>query len=164
MTLRPTLSFLPLFAVIAVCAGALAACSSAPVALSASPLDAPAVREGVRATLDAQVDAWNEGSIRGFMDGYANSDTLVFLSGNNVRRGWEESYYAYVRGYPDAETMGTLSFENIEIRPLSSRHALAFGRWRLTREETDGATGLFSLVLENTPEGWLVVHDHTSSE
>jgi len=97
------------------------------------------------------------------MDGYARTDTLVFLSGGAVRRGWEESFYAYKRGYPDRESMGTLSFENIEVRPLSSRHALAFGRWRLTRGD-DSPTGLFSLLLANTDEGWLVVHDHTSSE
>lgn len=142
----------------------VAACASSPPAPSADPFDAEAVRSGVRATLDAQVDAWNEGDIRGFMEGYARTDTLVFLSGNNTRRGWQESYYAYVRGYPDRDAMGTLTFEDIEIRPLSSLHALAFGRWRLTREEADGATGLFSLILQNTSEGWLVVHDHTSAE
>ena len=117
----------------------------------------------MRATLDAQVAAWNGGSIRGFMNGYARTDTLVFLSGGSMRRGWEESYYAYVRGYPDRAAMGTLSFEEIEVRPLSSRHALAFGRWRLTRGE-DSPTGLFSLLLQNTDDGWLVIHDHTSSE
>ncbi|MEM6327568.1 MAG: DUF4440 domain-containing protein [Bacteroidota bacterium] len=142
----------------------IAACASSPPPPASAPFDAEAVREGVRATLDAQVDAWNEGSIRGFMNGYAQTDTLVFLSGNNERRGWEDSYYAYVRGYPDRETMGTLSFEGIEIRPMSALHALAFGRWRLTRENTDGATGLFSLLLQNTEDGWLVIHDHTSAE
>ena len=142
----------------------LAACASAPrtAPREASGAAAADVEAGVRATLDAQVAAWNEGSIRGFMDGYARTDTLVFLSGGNVRRGWEESYYAYVRGYPDREAMGTLSFEGIEVRALSPRHAIAFGRWRLTRGE-DAPTGLFSLVMQNTDDGWVVVHDHTSS-
>ncbi len=126
-------------------------------------MSASEARAGVMKTLDTQVAAWNEGSIRGFMDGYARTDTLMFLSGGSVRRGWEESFYAYKRGYPDRAAMGTLSFEEIDVRPLSSTHALAFGRWRLTRGE-DAPTGLFSLVLQNTAEGWLVVHDHTSSE
>ncbi|MEM1057247.1 MAG: DUF4440 domain-containing protein [Bacteroidota bacterium] len=151
------------FALALVVALPLAACSSSP-SLSSDPFDPVAVRAGVQATLDAQIGAWNEGSIRGFMDGYANSDTLVFLSGNNERRGWEESYYAYVRGYPDREAMGTLTFENIEVRPLSALHALAFGRWRLSYDDRDGATGLFSLLLQNTADGWRVIHDHTSAE
>ena len=141
----------------------LAACGSAsgPLTPEAS-LPAAEVERGVRATLDAQVAAWNGGSIRGFMEGYARTDTLVFLSGGSVRRGWEEALYAYVRGYPDRDAMGTLSFEGIEVRALSPRHAVAFGRWRLTRGD-DAPTGLFSLVMENTAEGWVVVHDHTSS-
>lgn len=142
----------------------LGACARTPPPNAPTGFDAEEVREGVRATLDAQVDAWNAGSIRGFMEGYARTDTLVFLSGGNIRRGWQESYYAYVRGYPDTDAMGTLSFEEIEIRPLSSLHALAFGRWRLTRENTDGAAGWFSLLVQRTPDGWLVVHDHTSSD
>lgn len=141
--------------------------TTGPTSERGDDLSAEAVREGVRATLDTQVAAWNDGSIRGFMDGYVHSDTLMFLSGGNMRRGWEEAYYAYVRGYPDEAAMGTLSFEGIEIRPLSPDHAIAFGRWRLTRTgdtEEGGPTGLFSLVLQNTDEGWLVVHDHTSSD
>jgi len=142
----------------------LGACATAPPPAAPPAFDAEDVREGVLATLDAQVEAWNEGSIRGFMEGYARTDTLVFLSGGNIRRGWQESYYAYVRGYPDTDAMGTLSFEEIEIRPLSSLHALAFGRWRLTRESAGGAAGWFSLLVQRTPDGWLVVHDHTSSD
>ena len=115
------------------------------------------------ATLTAQVEAWNAGSVRGFMDGYVRSDSLVFLSGGSVRRGWEEALYAYVRNYPDAAAMGTLSFEEIAVRPLGPGRALAWGRWRLQRAE-DAPGGLFTLVLAETPDGWRVMHDHTSSD
>ena len=129
--------------------------------------DAAAVEAGVRATLDAQVAAWNAGSVRGFMDGYARTDTLRFLSGGTVREGWEEALYGYVRGYPDAAAMGQLAFTDLHVHPLSARNALAWGRWRLQRDgdaEGAGPGGLFTLVLAATPDGWRVVHDHTSSE
>ena len=135
--------------------------TAAPPALSTETVDA--VRAGVLATLDAQVEAWNGGSVRGFMDGYARADTLTFLSGGSVRTGWEETLYGYVRGYPDAAAMGTLAFEDLTVHPLSRDRALAWGRWRLTRAD-DAPGGLFTLVLAQTPEGWRVVHDHTSSE
>lgn len=125
--------------------------------------DPAAVESGVRAVLAEQVLAWNSGSVRGFMDGYERSDSLAFLSGGSVRIGWEESYYAYVRAYPDQAAMGVLTFDDLSVRPLSARHALVWGRWRL-RRAADTPGGLFTLLFENGDEGWRVAHDHTSSE
>lgn len=156
---RPVLLLAALAAVVGGCAAAGPA--------SAQPVDAAAVEAGVRATLDAQVEAWNAGSVRGFMDGYARTDTLTFLSGGTVRRGWEEALYGYVRGYPDAEAMGRLAFSDLTIHTLSDRQALVWGRWRLQRAgdaEGEGPGGLFTLLLVETPDGWRVVHDHTSAE
>ncbi len=109
-----------------------------------------------------QEAAWNEGSVRGFMEGYVQTDSLRFASGGNVRRGWRAALDAYERGYPDRATMGTLRFDSLDVRLLAPRWALAFGRWRLERAE-DAPNGLFTLVLERRPEGWRVVHDHTSA-
>ena len=156
--MRPLLLVLPF---------ALAACS-APQPAMPSPaqpaaMDAGAVETGIRAVLEAQVLAWNDGDIRGFMDGYDRSNELTFLSGGTVRTGWEEAYYGYVRAYPDQATMGVLTFSDLDIEPLSARHALVWGRWRLQRA-ADAPGGLFTLLFEDTDDGWRVVHDHTSSE
>ena len=152
-------------------AAVLGACgSAAPVGADqegTASVDTATVRAGVHATLDAQVAAWNRGSVRAFMEGYARTDTLTFLSGGNVRRGWEEALYGYVRGYPDASAMGTLTFSDLTIHPVTADRALAWGRWRLQRSEDapgEGPGGLFTLFFARTPDGWRVVHDHTSSE
>jgi hypothetical protein len=63
--------------------------------------------------------------------------------------------------------MGTLSFEEIDVRVLSRDWALVFGRWQLERE-SDRPGGLFTLVLQYREDllegsGWRIVHDHTSS-
>jgi len=146
---------------------AVGGCAASAPASPPAPVDAASVEAGVRATLAAQVAAWNAGSVRGFMDGYARTEALRFLSGGTVRRGWEEALYGYVRSYPDAASMGHLAFTDLSVQPLSADHALAWGRWRLQREgdaEGAGPGGLFTLVLTDTPAGWRVVHDHTSSE
>jgi beta-aspartyl-peptidase (threonine type) len=39
--------------------------------------------------------------------------------------------------------------------------ALAFGRWQLERAN-DRLHGRFTLVFRKTPDGWKIVHDHTS--
>ena len=41
--------------------------------------------------------------------------------------------------------------------------AIILGRWSLTETEQAGS-GVFSLMLERQPEGWRIVHDHTSSD
>ena len=133
--------------------------------LPVPPFDRAAVDAGVRAVLDAQVAAWNEGSVRGFMEGYAEADSVMFLSGATARRGWEEALYAYLRSYPDAAAMGLLSFDDVTVEPLSAVHALVWGRWHLLRDgpaDAEQPGGVFTLLFVQTDQGWRIVHDHTS--
>ncbi|MEO1477057.1 MAG: nuclear transport factor 2 family protein [Bacteroidota bacterium] len=116
----------------------------------------------ILAVLDAQVAAWNEGSVRGFMEGYVQTDSLRFASRGTVRTGWDATLAGYERGYPDAATMGTLTFSDLDVRLLSPDWALVFGRWRLDRA-ADTPNGLFTLTMQRRPEGWRVLYDHTSS-
>lgn len=144
-----------------VLAGGPLGCASPRLATEPDLPDAAAVR----AVLDAQVAAWNAGDLEGFMAGYARTDTLRFASGGSVRYGWQATLDGYRRGYPDRAAMGTLAFENLDIRVLSPRHALAFGGWRLRYPDQPDAAGLFTLLLERAGADapWRVVHDHTSS-
>jgi uncharacterized protein (TIGR02246 family) len=142
-----------------------AACQGEAPASEAPPepaVDAEAVESGVRALLDDQVAAWNRGDVEAFMAGYWRSDDLRFASGGDVTFGWDATLERYRTRYPDRAAMGTLSFEDIDVRPLGADHALAFGRYVLERE-SDRPTGLFTLLLERRPEGWRIVHDHTSA-
>ena len=140
-------------------AAALAGCAASGPSVGR---DAAADEAAIRAVLAAQQDAWNAGSVRAFMDGYAQTDSLRFASGGNVRLGWQATLEAYERGYPDRSAMGTLAFSDLDVRVLSPGWAVVFGRWRLDRAD-DAPSGLFTLLFERRPEGWRVVHDHTSS-
>ena len=116
----------------------------------------------VRAVLEAQAAAWNRGDIEGYMDGYARSAETVFVSGDKVTRGWQTVLEHYKKGYDSREKMGTLVFSELEISPLSRDAAVAMGRWQLTRA-ADTPHGRFTLIFRRTPQGWRIVHDHTSS-
>ena len=76
--------------------------------------------------------------------------------------GWQTVFDRYRRKYGDKETMGKLKFSDLDIQLLGPESALAFGRWHLTRESGE-TSGLYTLVLRKKPEGWRIVHDHTSS-
>jgi ketosteroid isomerase-like protein len=122
------------------------------------------VNDGIKATLNAQVKAWNNGDIRGFMAGYVNSDQLRFASGNSVSFGWSKTLKRYEDRYPDRDTMGTLTFRDLKILPLSAQYAEVFGKWHLARKNSIGdAEGLFTLLMQKTDKGWQVFHDHTSA-
>ncbi len=58
--------------------------------------------------------------------------------------------------------MGQLTFSELEFRFLGPDAALMLGRWHLKREKDD-IGGVFSLVWQRFPEGWKIVHDHTST-
>jgi len=118
----------------------------------------------IRAVLEAQVAAWNRGDLEAFMAGYVRGPDLVFTSGGGIRRGWDETLEKYQARYGTApETMGKLGFEVLGVQPVGADGAVVLGRWRLDDTPQAGG-GVFSVVLERLPEGWRVVHDHTSSD
>ena len=123
----------------------------------------PSDRDAVKAVLDAQVDAWNKGDLDGYMNGYAKTEWLVFTSGSRIRRGWQETYDTYKKKYAqDPSAMGKLVFEILSIDPIGADGAVVLGNWILTNSPSDGR-GVFSVVLERRPDGWKVIHDHTSA-
>jgi beta-aspartyl-peptidase (threonine type) len=137
----------------------LAACAArAPRVARLEPGD----RAAITAVLGSQVEAWNRGDLRGYMDGYARSPDLVFTSGGNVRRGWQDAFDHYqVRYATDSRAMGTLAFTIDSIDPVGADGAVVLGRWDLTTTAHPGR-GVFTLVLERRAEGWRIIHDHTS--
>jgi ketosteroid isomerase-like protein len=116
----------------------------------------------IKSVLHMQQDAWNRGDIDRFMNGYAHSRDTVFISEDTVRRGWETVRDRYREKYSDRAKMGVLTFSDLEIVLLSADSAVALGRWKLQRAK-DRPHGRFTLILRRLPEGWRIVHDHTSA-
>lgn len=124
----------------------------------------PPPEDGVRVVLEDQVAAWNRGDLQGFMEGYWRSPDLTFTSGGTVRRGWRTTLDRYRETYGGrAETMGRLSFSDLEVHPLGTDAAWVLGRWRLAFADGDTAAGVFTLVFRRLDGAWRIVHDHTSA-
>jgi ketosteroid isomerase-like protein len=115
----------------------------------------------IRAVMSAQAAAWNRGDIDGFMNGYARSGATEFISGDKLTRGWQTVRDRYQKKYDSREKMGTLHFSELKITRLGGDAALVIGRWRLDRK-SDKPHGRFTLLFRRKPDGWRIVHDHTS--
>lgn len=119
-------------------------------------------REAITAILTAQQNAWNRGDVDAFLVGYWHSPELTFSGSSGVSRGWDGVLARYKRNYPDRAAMGQLDFSELEFRFLGPDAALILGKWHLKRE-TDDLGGVFSLVWQHFPDGWKIIHDHTST-
>lgn len=129
-----------------------------------STVNEQTAEQSIRSVLMAQAEAWNRGDIPAFMQGYLRDENLRFASGDTVQRGWQQTLERYQKHYDTREKMGTLSFEDLEIRVLSSEWAEVFGRYRLKRDSSVGNdTGLFTLLMSRKDDRWHILHDHTSA-
>jgi beta-aspartyl-peptidase (threonine type) len=127
-----------------------------------TPVGDPAAE--VRAVWTAQVDAWNRGDLDDFMAGYWKSPDLVFFSNKTETRGWEQTLERYRASYKaEGRQMGTLDFPQLEFKVLGPEAVLARGRWRLKMPDGKESSGMTSVTFQKRPEGWRIIHDHSSS-
>lgn len=120
-------------------------------------------KNAIRQMLARQESDWNRGDVAAFMQGYADSPRTTFI-GRTIQHGYARILARYRRAYATREAMGHLAFSDLEIRMLGEDHAVAAGRYHLTRGAAGGgdASGVFSLVLEKEASGWKIILDHTS--
>jgi ketosteroid isomerase-like protein len=111
----------------------------------------------------AQEKAWNAGDIDGYAKGYKDSPDTLFI-GKQISKGYSQMLEDYKRNYPTRQSMGTLSFSELEVHALSDTFAVCLGKYHLERSKKDGgaADGVFSLVFQKTDQGWKIVLDHTT--
>jgi uncharacterized protein (TIGR02246 family) len=119
--------------------------------------------EAIRAILTSQQTAWNQGDIPTFLKGYFDSPDLTFAGSDGIVRGYQGLAERYRKSYPDQARMGQLDFSQLEIRLLGPDFALVLGHWHLKRASGD-VGGVFSLVWQRLPQGWRIIHDHTSAQ
>ena len=118
----------------------------------------------IRTILKDSETAWNRGDLVTFASYYDDSSETTFIGKEVTRGGTRAILDRYRRGYPTPEAMGTLTFSELEIRPLAKDVALAIGKFSLKRTSAGGGdtSGRFTLVLKKTRSGWKIIHDHSS--
>jgi ketosteroid isomerase-like protein len=126
--------------------------------------DEVAAKAAVEGVLRTQQVAWNRHDLEGFMAGYWNSRELTFFSGAKEQDGWQATMDRYRATYASpGHEMGKLEFSGLRIEVLGADAAFVRGAWLLTMSDGKTPHGLFTLVFRRFPEGWKIVHDHTSA-
>lgn len=141
---------------------ALAAACATAAPGSSAPSQADASRD-ITALLTESTDGWNRGDLDAFLVPYLAGGEVTYVGSGGLVRGKDAIRRTYAGGwFAPGRDPGRLRFENIEVRLLGADHALAVGRYVVERTGAQPATGMFSLTLRRTAEGWRIIHDHSS--
>ena len=112
------------------------------------------------ARLQATTARWNSGDLDGFVAPYDEQATFMTPAGPIGKPAMRARYAAryFTGGTPDQQ----LRFEQLAVRGLGADHALMTGRFVLSGGGKPDQTGWFTLLWSRTPDGWRIVHDHSS--
>jgi uncharacterized protein (TIGR02246 family) len=136
------------------------------LALSAAAQTAPTganATTAITSILHAQQDAWNRHDLEAFMSGYWNSPDLTFFSGGHENRGWQQALDHYRATYASpGHDMGKLEFANLRVELLGPDAVFVRGEYHLTMPDGKTPHGLFTLIFRKFPDGWKIIHDHSS--
>ena len=145
--------------VTAVALGATAACASQMGSIGGfrSSSDAAAIK----AVFDTTAAGWNRGELSVYLSAYVDSATAMGSTG--LVRG-VSGIEGQMRGgfWRTGRPLQSLSYDNLEIRPIGPDQAVATGRYILTGAGRPDRTGWFTTVWVRTPRGWRMMHDHSS--
>jgi ketosteroid isomerase-like protein len=118
--------------------------------------------QAIRKVMADQAGAWNSGSIEGFMKGYWNNDSLVFVGQSGPTYGYAQTMSNYKKHYDTPEKMGKLFFTLLSIKRLSPEYCFVLGKWLLKRQAAGDIGGTYSLLFRKIDGRWVIVVDHTS--
>lgn len=115
----------------------------------------------IRKMLADQISFWNKGDIPGFMQGYWENDSLVFIGKNGPTYGYNNTLRNYQKNYPNKDYMGVLNFDILSVQAIEKDHFFIIGKFMLQRKVGD-ASGHFTLIFKRINGVWKIVSDHSS--
>jgi len=118
-------------------------------------------RQQILAVLEKQRAAWNAGDLVNYMQGYQQSDSLLFVGKSGPTYGWKQTLANYQKNYPDKQAMGFLTFDIKKVQFISGDTAFVMGAWHLKRQK-DEPQGYFTLIFKKFKSGWKIISDHSS--
>jgi beta-aspartyl-peptidase (threonine type) len=141
----------------------VAACARPPVHPAPLP-DATRLTDTLELQFTRSAAAWNRGDLDAFVSDYARDSLTGFVSRGHVRHGYDWIRGNYAPRFVPGAQRDSLRFEEFAVRPLAPAVVLVTARYVLFRDGRTTASGPFTLIMERRPNGWKILHDHSSSD
>ncbi|MEJ8567891.1 nuclear transport factor 2 family protein [Elongatibacter sediminis] len=116
--------------------------------------------EILRLTVKLQED-WNGGDMAGYLAAYREGTDTSLLFGGQALRSWQEIHDLFTSSWTTEEAMGDFATGTVAVRFAGPDVAIASGDFQhvFPDQTIDGG---FSHVWHRGPDGWKIVHEHTS--
>lgn len=124
----------------------------------------PAITVQVREMLADAAAAWNRGDLESFMGDYERSPRTTYIGGGGRLVGFDAIRTRFAPAFRPGAERDSLRFEDLQVRALGQRYALATARYVLHRGGEVTSSGPFTLVLLSVEGRWKIIHDHTSTD
>lgn len=106
--------------------------------------------------------SWNNGNIKEVMQHYKKSDSSTLIW-SQITTGYNNISHYLQKTYSSKNDMGTLTTSDVKIKTLSANYALVTGHWQIKTSDDKEIGGPFSMIYENTKNGWKIILDHGTS-
>ncbi len=102
---------------------------------------------------------WNAGNLDSFMKMYTDSSTMMYPTGpvglSSIRELYEKKYF---NGKMPKQN---LFYSDMKVTMLGANYALLTGKFTLKGGNLPERSGVYSLVMVLTKDGWKILHDHS---
>jgi ketosteroid isomerase-like protein len=111
------------------------------------------------AAMNNSAQEWNKGDLEDFMKMYTDSSTMMYPTGpvglSSIRELYEKKYF---NGKMPKQN---LSYSEMKVTMLGENYALLTGKFTLSGNNLPERSGVYSLVMVLTKNGWKILHDHS---
>jgi ketosteroid isomerase-like protein len=109
--------------------------------------------------MNNSADEWNKGDLDDFMKMYTDSSTMMYPTGpvglSSIRELYEKKYF------DGKMPKQNLSYSDMKVTMLGKNYALLTGKFTLKGGSQPERSGVYSLVMILTKNGWKILHDHS---
>jgi ketosteroid isomerase-like protein len=102
---------------------------------------------------------WNTGNLDNFMKMYTDSSTMMYPTGpvglSTIRNLYQTKYF---NGKMPKQN---LHYSDMQVTMLGENYALLTGKFTLSGNNLPERSGVYSLVMVYTKDGWKILHDHS---